>query len=327
MARAVTLEEVGARAGVSRSTVSRVINGSPDASPKAVAAVMEAVTELGYVPNRSAQALASRKAAVVTALIPEDMERFFGDPFFGAIISGIEDGIRSTSLVLNLVVTSEASSDKILSFLVGGQSDGILVLSHHTSHRLIEAVERRIPVVYGGKPIGNPEEKNYVDVDNCEGGRMAARHLLAKGRRQLAMIAGPSDMPSAQERRAGFLELAGSAVIEAGDYSAASGAEAARRLLDAGGPVDGVFVANDLMARAAVDVFQASGRRVPEDIAVVGFDDSVAATVARPHLTTIRQDPFAQGQTMVQLLLSRLEGNEPARSVLLPLTLVERESA
>ena len=327
----VTLELVGKRAGVSRSTVSRVINNAPGVSRAASEAVLNAISELGYIPNRSAQSLATKRAAVVTALIPERVQRVFGDPFFGTIIDGIDSYLNDTDLILNLMLTSNDSFGKALSYLAGGQSDGVLVLSHHCSHSLVQALESRVPVVYGGRPATDAEMRTYVDVDNVEGGRKAARYLASLGLKRIGMIGGSPDMLSASDRLQGFKEVMGEegrlGPIEMGDYSAASGKDAARRLLERGEAFDGLFVANDLMARAAVGVFRAAGLSVPGDVAVVGFDDSVEATSVHPHLTTIRQDPFLQGWKMAELLSERLQGAASPKSIRLPTELIVRESA
>ncbi len=327
-----TLETVGELAGVSRSTVSRVINKSPGVSEQAIAAVHKAIAELGYVTNHAAKNLATRRALAVTVLVPEDMDRFFGDPFFGSIMRGIESEIEGTDLVLNMAVASEGSLEKTIDYLAGGQTNGILVFSHHSSHRLIAQLESRVPIVYGGKPIGDPEGKMYVDIDNVEAGRKAGRYLVKRGCERVAVIGGPADMPSAVEREAGVLEITGAAdkqgPIEPADYSSEGGRRAAVRLLRSGVPFDGLFAANDLMARAAVRVFIQAGLRVPEDVAVVGFDDSKAAVTDHPHLTTVRQDVALQGKWMARLLLQQLDGTDTGpRAVILPTELVVRESA
>lgn len=327
----VTLEMVGKLAGVSRSTVSRVINGAPEVSPKTISAVENAIAELGYIPNRMAQSLASKRAAVVTALIPERVQRVFGDPFFGTIIAGIDAYLADTPLVLNLMMTSDGGFSKALSYLAGGQSDGVLVLSHHSSHKLVQALEKRIPVVYGGRPFENAASRTFVDVDNFAGGIKATEHLISLGRNRIAMIGGSPDMPSAEDRLSGFREVAGAAgvlgPVKIGDYSAASGSEAVRQMIDSGEHFDGLFAANDLMARAAVDELLARGYSVPGDVAVVGFDDSEAAVGAHPFLTTVRQDPFAQGWKMAELLAQRLQGPKPPEACTLPTKLIVRESA
>ena len=330
-ATGVTLEEVGRHAGVSRSTVSRVVNDLPGVRPEARAAVLASIEALGYVPNQTAKNLASRKAVSVTALIPEDMWRFFGDPFFASVLSGIAQEIRYTDLILNLTLAEEDTLSKTVSYLAGGQTDGILVLSHHTSHKLIEALAARMPIVYGGRPFGDVDKYSYVDVDNVQAAATAAVYLRDRGCSRIAMISGPSDMPSGVERERGFRRtLAGTGKmgpIVAGDYSAQSGADAVRTLLASGEKFDGLFAANDLMARAAVEVLVAAGKSVPEDVAVVGFDDAPIAVSSTPTLTTIRQDSALQGIWMARLLLARLRGEEQPRVVTLPTELVIRESA
>lgn len=330
-AAGVTLEEVGRHAGVSRSTVSRVVNDLPGVRPQARQAVLASIEALGYVPNQTAKNLASRKPVAITALIPEDMWRFFGDPFFASVMSGIAQEVRPTDLVLNLTLAEEDTLGKTISYLAGGQTDGILVLSHHTSHRLIEALAARVPIVYGGRPIGDETKFSYVDVDNFQAAHSAATYLQGRGRSRIAMITGPSDMPSAVEREEGFRQaLAGSGTlgpIVPGDYSAQSGADAMYSLLAAGEEFDGLFAANDLMARAAIDVLCAAGKSVPEDVAVVGFDDAPVAVASTPTLTTIRQDSTLQGIWMARLLIARLRGEEQPRVITLPTELVVRESA
>ena len=327
-----TLETVGRLAGVSRSTVSRVINKSPGVSDQTIAAVNKAIAELGYVTNHAAKNLATRKALAVTVLVPEDMDRFFGDPFFGSIMRGIESEIEGTDLVLNMAVASEGSLEKTIDYLAGGQTNGILVFSHHSSHRLITSLESRVPIVYGGRPIGDPEGKSYVDIDNVEAGRKAGRYLVERGCESVAVIGGPADMPSSVERQSGLLEVTRAAgregPIEPADYSAEGGRRAAQRLLQSGVPFDGLFAANDLMARAAVRVFIQAGLRVPADVAVVGFDDSKAAVTDHPHLTTVRQDVARQGKWMARLLLQQLDGTHAGpRAITLPTELIVRESA
>ncbi len=330
-ARGVTLEQVGRHAGVSRSTVSRVVNDLPGVRPEAKEAVLAAIEELGYVPNQTAKNLASRHAVAVTALIPEDMWKFFGDPFFAAVLSGIADEISHTDLVLNLTLAEEDTLNKTISYLAGGQADGILVLSHHTSHRLIEALESRMPIVYGGRPFEDSESSAYVDVDNVGAAAAAAEHLVQRGCKRVAMISGPLDMRSAVEREKGFVDALAPTgklgPIVRGDYTAESGEAAARLLLEGGEEFDGLFVANDLMARAAMQVLRAAGKVIPDDVAVVGFDDAPIAAAANPPLTTVRQDSVDLGRWMARLLIGQLRGETEPRVVILPTELVIRESA
>ena len=329
--QAATLESVGKLAGVSRSTVSRVINASPGVSQKATDAVLEAIEQLGYVPNQLAKSLASKRTSVVTALIPEDLDRFFVDPFFSSIVTGIESYVSETDLVLNMMIASQKSFQKIVNSLAGGRADGLLVLSHHSDHELGESLRRKMPVVYGGRPTDDAADASYVDVDNIAAAKTAVEALLRAGCKKIGTITGRLDMPVGADRLQGFTEAVTEAGVAGpivyGDFTAEGGREAARKLISGDQEFDGLFIASDLMARAAVDTLLESGLRVPEDVAVVGFDDSTAATSSHPYLTTIRQDPYDQGRAMAQLLSERMRNPEmPPRAVLLNTWLVERET-
>ncbi|MFK0402377.1 LacI family DNA-binding transcriptional regulator [Microbacterium sp. NPDC090225] len=330
MSRA-TIEEVAAAAGVSRSTVSRVVNGSTAVSPEALAAVHDAIERLNYVPNRAARSLASRQTHAIALIVPEDTTRFFGDPFFAAIVAGITGTLRTSDYLLNLLIASDDPGDKMTGFVRNGGVDGALLVSHHTSDAFIDRIADAVPVVYGGRPVRTRETDYVVDVDNVAGAREAVRHLVDIGRTRIATISGPLTMLSSIDRVQGFREALADAGLspfaeEEGDYSEASGAEAARRILAAGRP-DAIFVASDLMARGALTALRASGIRVPDDIALVGFDDSSVALSCDPQLTTMRQPMYAQGEAMAQVLLSRLAGGDPPRTTILPTELVVRGSA
>lgn len=330
MSRA-TIEEVASAAGVSRSTVSRVVNGSTAVSPEALVAVRAAIEQLSYVPNRAARSLASRQTHAIALIVPEDTSRFFGDPFFAAIVAGITGALRSSDYLLNLLIASDDPGDKMTGFVRNGGVDGALLVSHHTSDAFIDRIADAVPVVYGGRPVQARANDYIVDVDNIAAARVATRHLVDLGRTRIATISGTLTMESAIDRRQGFRDALSEAgltpfVEEAGDYSEASGAEAARRILAAGRP-DAIFVASDLMARGALTALRAAGIRVPDDVAVVGFDDSSVALSCDPPLTTIRQPMYAQGEAMAQVLLSRLAGDDPPRTTILPTELVVRASA
>ncbi|MFJ2371064.1 LacI family DNA-binding transcriptional regulator [Microbacterium sp. NPDC087665] len=331
MSSRATIEEVAAAAGVSRSTVSRVVNGSTAVSPEALAAVHAVIERLNYVPNRAARSLASRQTHAIALIVPEDTTRFFGDPFFAAIVAGITGTLRSSDYLLNLLIASDDPGDKMTGFVRNGGVDGALLVSHHTSDAFIERIADAVPVVYGGRPVTRRETDYVVDVDNIHGAREATRRLIDIGRTRIATISGPLTMLSSVDRVQGFREALADAALtpfaeEQGDYSEASGAEATRRILAAGRP-DAIFVASDLMARGALTALRASGIRVPEDVALVGFDDSSVALSCDPQLTTMRQPMYAQGETMAQVLLSRLAGGDPPRTTILPTELVVRASA
>ncbi len=331
MRASVTIEEVAAAAGVSRSTVSRVVNGSTAVSPEALDSVRRAIAELNYVPNRAARSLASRQTHAIALVDPEDTTRFFGDPFFAAIVSGINARLSRSDYVLNLFIASDDPGDKTTSYVRSGAVDGAIVVSHHTSDSFIDRIAAALPVVYGGRPVRERERDYYVDVDNTRGSHDATVFLLERGHRRIATITGPLTMPAGVDRLQGYRQaLADWGVPEGptedGNFTADGGAAAMRRILDSGAVPDAVFVASDLMARGALSVLAREGLRVPEDVAVIGFDDSPVATSVSPQLTTMRQPSFAQGEQMASVLLDLLAGKQPRHVTILETELIVRDS-
>ncbi|EIC07370.1 regulatory protein LacI [Microbacterium laevaniformans OR221] len=329
---APTIEEVAAAAGVSRSTVSRVVNGSTAVSPAALEAVRRAIAELNYVPNRAARSLASRATMAIALVVPEDTTRFFGDPFFASVVSGINTRLSRSEYVLNLIIASDDPGDKTSAYVRSGAVDGAIVVSHHTSDTFIDRIANVVPVVYGGRPVRERERDYYVDVDNVAGGREATEYLIGRGFRRIATIAGPVTMPAGVDRLVGFrdaLAAAGLGAVaeEDGNFTADGGSAAMQRILDAGVEFDALFVASDLMARGALAALGRAGIRVPEDVAIVGFDDSPVARTVNPQLTTMRQPSREQGERMADMLLSILSGGAPDRVTILPTELIVRDSA
>ncbi|MFF3286629.1 LacI family DNA-binding transcriptional regulator [Streptomyces sp. NPDC003023] len=331
-----TLEAVAARAGVSRATASRVVNGGAGVRAPLVDKVRQAVEELGYVPNHAARTLVTRRNGAVAVVIAEPEMRIFSDPFFEQQVRGISRELTAhdSQLVL-LWVEGPQDHDRIARYLGGGHVDGALAFSLHNDDQLPALIGRtKIPMVFGGRPVsGSDLAVPYVDADNRGGAREAVRHLVSRGCAHIAHISGPRDQTSAQDRVDGYHDVlmdADPALFCQGDFTEASGARAMADLLDRRPDVDGVFVSNDLMASGALRTLRERGLRVPEDVAVVGFDDmaSVVGTT-RPALTTVRQDIEGMGRLMVRLLMRLLNesGGEAPASVITPTTLVRRESA
>lgn len=336
-----TLEAVAAAAGVSRATASRVVNGGAGVRQPLVDKVRKAVDELGYIPNHAARTLVTRRNGAVAVIIDEPEFRIFSDPFFSRQIRGIsrELNAHDAQLVL-LLVEGSGDFDRVTRYLAGGHVDGVLAFSLHTDDELPAIIRRfRVPTVYGGRPehplteAGDAPQVPYVDCDNRGGAREAVRHLVSLGRRRVAHIAGPRDQTSALDRIDGFHDVLPDAepdLVEEGDFTVEGGARAMARLLDARPDLDAVFVSNDMMASGALRVLRERGVRVPEDVAVVGFDDMTSvAEATEPPLTTIRQDVEGMGRLMVRLLMERLNsgtGDWP-ESVITPTELIRRASA
>jgi DNA-binding LacI/PurR family transcriptional regulator len=328
-----TLEEVAARAGVGRGTVSRVVNGSPRVSPQAREAVLRAIEELGYVPNRAARTLVTRRTDTVALVVAESDQRLFGEPYFAGIIRGISNGLGDTGLQLLLALArSPAEYGRLEEYLTTQHVDGVLLTSLHAEDPLPAKLEANgVPTVLGGCPPGLTPV-SYVDVDNRSGAREAVGHLISGGRRHIAAIAGPQDMGVGIDRLAGYREALADAGlpehVEYGDFGEASGMIAAEKLLAGAPQLDAVFAASDPMAFGALRVLRRRGRRVPDDVAVIGFDDSSAAPLAEPPLSTVHQSLEEMGVEMARLLVSRIRGETVADPVvILQPHLVLRESA
>ncbi len=329
---APTLEEVAVIAGVSRSTVSRVINRSPRVTAEAIAAVERAIGELGYVPNRAARILASRRTFAIALVIPENTAKFFADPYFASVIQGVALGLSSTAYTLSLLIAPEADAEKTRAFLQAGNVDGALILSHHSDDRSYLALSRTLPVVFGGRPMSDEgENAYYVDVDNVAAAEHAVRHLISRGRTRVATIAGPADMAAGLDRVEGWrraLEAAGleADLVERADFTPAGGEDAMRRMLARGIPFDALFAASSQMASGALGVLREHGLSVPGDIAITSIDNDYFAQSATPRLTTIEQPSVEVGRTMARLLVDRIEGRDVTQVTIMPTQLVEGDS-
>jgi DNA-binding LacI/PurR family transcriptional regulator len=329
----VTLEDVAAAAGVSRATASRVLNGVATVRPEAVAAVRRAAAELGYRPNLAARSLArGRSDSIGLVLTERDLAQlphsFFAQPLRGATAAVTR---RSLQLVLLLAGPDEESLRR---YLDGSHVDGALVILEAHSTNLPRVLDQSaVPVVYLGRPVdSDPAVHSYVDVDNYGGARLATEELVAAGRRVVGTIAGPPDMGVAVDRVAGWRDVLAEHGLPAppvayGGFTADGGANAMARLLEARPDLDGVFVASDIMATGALRVLSASGRRVPEDVAVVGYDDSILARTSNPPLTSVRQPLEEMGELMVEVLLQLIAdpASGPVQRIL-PAQLTRRES-
>ncbi|MGH3735731.1 MAG: LacI family DNA-binding transcriptional regulator [Micromonosporaceae bacterium] len=331
-----TLEVVAARAGVGRGTVSRVINGSPQVSERARQAVQRAIEELGYVPNRAARSLVTRRTDSIALVVSEPEDRVFAEPFFAGVVRGISAELADTPMQLWLAMTtSSAERGRVERHLTPQHIDGVLLLSLHGDDPLPGKLEASgLPTVLGGRMIG-AEAHSCVDVDNAGGARLAVDHLLERGRRAIATIAGPQDMHVGVARLTGYreaLQAAGVSVDEDlivyGDFSESSGVESMRELLRRRSDLDAVFAVSDPMAIGAMQVLKEQGRRIPDDVAVVGFDGSPMARHTEPPLTTVHQPAEAMGRNMARLLLARIAGEavSPPCVILTPDLVVAQSS-
>jgi DNA-binding LacI/PurR family transcriptional regulator len=331
-----TLEEVAAAAGVGRGTASRVINGSAKVSERARQAVEGAIAELGYVPNQAARTLVTQRTDAVALVIAESEERVFGEPFFAGVVRGIGTALSDARLQLVLMLAASAHRHgRLDEYLTRQHVDGVLLLSLHDDDTLPERIRSRgLPVVLGGRATED-QAGAYVDADNVLGARLAVDHLVHRGRRTIATIAGPADMVVGRTRYEGYLAGLAAAGLDAsddlvvhGDFSQDSGESAMRVLLSRRPDLDAVFCANDLMAAGALRVLREAALDVPGAVSVVGFDDAPLAQSTHPPLTTVHQSPEQMGREMVGLLLDTMRHpDEPPEPRLLETRLVVRESS
>ncbi|VTR77976.1 LacI family DNA-binding transcriptional regulator [Cellulomonas hominis] len=315
---APTLEQVAERAGVSRSTASRAINGGLRVSPEAMESVAAAVAELGYTPNRAARSLVTRRTDSVALVVPEPDERVLSDPFFAGVLNGVSTPLAQSDLQLLLVIARPGESERTARYLRAGHVDGAIVVSHHRDDAIDRALQSSmVPTVFIGRPLTGGEDAAVVDTDNVLGGRIATEHLIGLGRRRIGTIAGPADMSAGIDRLAGWRAaladagLPDDAVVH-GDFTVDGGAAAARELLARHPDLDALFIASDLMAAGALPELADSGRDVPGDVAVVGYDNSGLATTTKPNLTTVTQPVIAMARAAGEELVAQLQGR-PAR--------------
>jgi DNA-binding LacI/PurR family transcriptional regulator len=330
---APTLEMVAARAGVSRSTVSRVVNNSPQVTADVVSVVTSAIAELGYVPNRAARSLVSRRTQSIALVIPENTAKFFADPYFAAVIQGAAMFLAETEYTLTLLIGSPDDSNKVVRYLQGGNVDGALILSHHSDDGSYLELAGSIPIVFGGRPMDNDvQDSYYVDIDNVDAASMATKHLIERGRTRIATIAGPQNMAAGIDRIEGWrttLDAAGltPGPVELGDFTPPGGADAMRRLLEHRGDFDAVFVASAQMASGAIGVLREAGLTVPTDLGITTIDNDYFAMNAVPPLTTVEQPTTQQGAKIAEMLVDLIEGRTIERHATIPTSLVIRESA
>jgi DNA-binding LacI/PurR family transcriptional regulator len=329
-----TLADVALRAGVSSATASRVLSGSAHVRPQTRRKVTEAVASLGYVRNRAARSTDPRPAGSIALVVCEENVRAFADPFFARLLWSVTRELDAEDLQLVLLTLhSPHDGQKVPRYLRSGHVDGAMFVGVHGKLTL-DVAGLGIPVVLCGRPVNDGEGLSYVDADNAGGAEAAVQYLIGKGRTAIATVAGPPDRGPGIDRLLGYRKGMASAgisdagMVAYGDFSRSSGEHAMLRLIDHRPGLDAVFAASDLMAAGAIRALQRVGRRVPDDVAVIGFDDSPVAQQTSPPLSTVRQPIDAMAARMTRELLNLIgsPGQEPFR-VVFDTKLILRESA
>lgn len=315
-----TLEAVASVAGVSRATVSRVINEVPTVDPEIVETVRRAIEETGYVPNLAARSLVTRRTGSVALVVSEPpeqrsplpfLERLFTDPYVGRVTAGAQTVLRPRDIHLAIIPADPPAHDQVVRYVRQGHVDGVLLITSSSADPLpARLAALAVPLVLSTRTT--LPGVAWVDLDQAAGGRLAAEHLIGSGRTRLAVVGGPPDAPFGHARLQGFLDGVRAAglpepEVVTADFTRPGGEAAVRALLAARPDVDGVFAANDLMADGVSTALRTAGRDVPRDVAVVGFDDSSVAAQAHPPLTTVRQPVEDMAEAMARLLLAALQ--------------------
>ena len=329
----MNLEQIAQLSGVSRSTVSRVINNDPNVSVVTREKVLQVVQRVNYTPNATARGLAAGRTHVLGLVIPMGVAALFTDPYFPLLIQGVSSACNAREYSVMLwLAEPEYERRQIRQIMYSGLVDGVIVSSMLLNDSLVQALsDSDLPFMLVGR---HPTDAHasYVDADNISGAREATTHLLRQGRTRVATITGPQNMIAGADRLTGYLAAlrdrgvaSDPTLIAEGDFTEAGGYRAMQQLLTR--RLDAVFVASDMMAFGAMRALREAGLRVPEDVAVVGFDDLPQAAHNDPPLTTVRQPIYRLGSTAVDSLLDLIEyPDSSARRIVLPTELVVRVS-
>ncbi|MCQ8277574.1 LacI family transcriptional regulator [Acetobacteraceae bacterium KSS8] len=329
---ALTIIEIARLAGVSKSTVSRVMLGSPLVNAETRRRVEETVAKYDYTPNVNAGQMRSKRTNVVSVIVPlyHDADQSISDPFFMRMLTALSEVLTARNCDLLLSCMSETARRQIDHAVRAKRADGIIVIGQSNIHEAICAVARRaVPIVAWGQAVPD-QPYATVSSDNRTGARKAVSHLLGLGRRRIVVL-GNIDLPETRPRLLGYRDALGEAGVASdpalfvpSSFNRSSASAAVTAFLAGGTSFDGVFALSDEMGRGAVDALARAGMAVPDDVAVVGFDDIASSTADLP-LTTVRQDIPAAAAALVELLMEQIDG-APSRDVLLPTVLVRRQS-
>ncbi|MFE7845865.1 LacI family DNA-binding transcriptional regulator [Microbacterium sp. NPDC057407] len=331
--RRATVKDVAREAGVSRGTVSRVLNGQPYVSAEARSAIEAAIAKVGFIPNRAARSLVMQSSQAVGLIVHEPHSLFVEDPNIASILLGANAALSEADYQLScLIADTPRDVERLARYLSGGLIDGVIVVSARVGDRITAAVaELGLPAAFVGHPrdIGSA---GYVAIDNRGAARAITGRLLQTGRRRVGMIAAALDRDSGADRLAGFVDAMGSKldpqlIQSVPFYSFSHGKAGMQELLERAPDLDGVFASSDAVAAGAMEALREAGRSVPGDVGIVGFDDSSWALRCDPPLSTVHQPADQLGRAAAESVLAQLRGEPISSPVLLECPVVWRESA
>ena len=328
-----TLEEIADLAHVSRSTVSRVINDDPNVSDATRQKVLNIIQQVNFQPNQAARSLAGGRTRILGLVIPMGVARLFSDPYFPILIQGVTSACNAHDHSVMLWLAEPEYERRMISQIMhNGLVDGVIVSSMLIDDPLVMTLSNsHLPFILIGR---HPTQDCacYVDVDNIAGARDATATFLRLGKRRVATITGPQNMIAGADRKTGYIQalrergmLVEPDLIIEGDFTEVGGYQAARRLLPH--KPDAIFAASDTMAMGAMRCFREAGLRIPQDIALIGFDDIPAAAHTEPPLTTVRQPIARMGAVAAETLIDLIDNPDaPRQRILLQTELVFRYS-
>ena len=327
----VTIKDVAKEAGVSYSTVSRVVNNKSYVNPDTRERVLQAMVRLGYQVNLHARSLAGGQSNVIGLLVVDLTTQYLGE-----IINGIDDVLAANRYELMLYTTHrrKAKESAYVHMMARGLADGLLIsLPREPEAYLTSLRQKGFPYVIIDFRSEDPSD-HFVTADNYQGGYEATKHLISLGHQRIGIVTGWMDMVSARDRLDGYraaLDDAGipfeSELLFEGDFSQPGGFRGGSYLLDLAEPPTAIFASNDISAMGVIEAARAHGLQVPGDISVVGFDDIPTAALLNPKLTTMRQPLQEMGRSATELLLDLLKDPEDkSESIIFPTELIVRET-
>jgi len=331
----LTLEDIAKQAGVSRSTVSRVVNDHPNVSEDVRERVHEVIRKTGYRPNAAARSLASQRSWMIGLVLPHSVSFFFTDPYYPHLTKGIAQACNQNNYTLAFFLVGNVEDEENMYPRIArkGFLDGVVVQSgHHGDQGIIgRMIDLKIPMVVVGRPFRS-DNVTYIDIDNINSSNNAVSHLIRLGHKRIGTITGPANSTAGIDRLEGYrkaitergLTVDENLIIE-GDFTEAGGYYGMQKLLLQ--KPDAIFAASDVMAIGAMRAVNEANLRIPEDIAFVGFDDLPIATYSNIQLTTVRQPVVQTGIRTVETLIDLIEnGIKQPRHIILDTELVVRES-
>jgi LacI family transcriptional regulator len=330
----LTLDDIAKQAGVSRSTVSRVINSQQYVSQDVRERVLRVIEETGFHPNLAARALASQRSWMIALVLPRNVSSFFADPYFPRLTQGIAQACNKNNFALGLFLVGTPEDEEKIFPRVSrkGFLDGVMIQSGEIGDQLIDRlVQTNIPLVVVGRPF-QATEVSYLDVDNVKAAHQAVSHLVRLGCRRIGTITGPLNSTVSLDRKEGYLKAllengldVDTSLIAESDFTDLGGYIAMQQLLTA--RPDAIFATSDMMAQGAMRAAREADLSIPDDIAFVGFDDLPMATYSIPPLTTVHQPIYEFGEKAVEILIDLIEnGIKPSRRVIMDTELVIRDS-